>query len=119
MQKRKGKAAAADEAAALLLVQRLKDLVERVGVTVRDERLVREVGYHVRSGACRLHGQDVLLLDTGATVAERVEALLDFLSRRDLGGVYVEPELRRMVLGRNADDADRPDEPPEDEAKSA
>ena len=116
MQKRKGRAAHDDEAA-LLLVQRLKDLVERIGVTVRDERLVREVGYHVRSGACRLHGQDVLLLDTGATVAERIEALLDFLSQRDLGGVYVEPELRRMVLGRNSEDTERSDEG--DEAKSA
>ena len=116
MQKRKAKSAQDDEAA-LLLVQRLKDLVERVGVTVRDERLVREVGYHVRSGACRLHGQDVLLLDTGASVAERIEALLDFLSQRDLSGVYVEPELRRMVRGRDPEEADRSDEG--DEAQSA
>ena len=47
---------------------------EAYGVTVREERLVREVGYHVRSGACRLHGQDVLLLDSVASVSERIEA---------------------------------------------
>jgi hypothetical protein len=103
MQHRKSKATRDEEAASLLL-QRLKDLVERVGVTVREERLVREVGYHVRSGACRLHGQDVLLLDSAASAAERIEALLDFLSRRDLGDVYVEPELRRMVRGGDGDD---------------
>jgi len=103
MQKRKGKVQREDERA-LLLVQRLRELVERVGVTVREERLVREVGYHVRSGACRLHGQDVLLLDTGAAASDRVEALLDFLSQRDLSGVYIEPELRRMVLGHDNDD---------------
>ena len=108
MANRKNKATRDEEAASLLL-QRLKDLVERVGVTVRDERLVREVGYHVRSGGCVLHGQDVLLLDSAASVAERIEALLDFLSRRDLGGVYIEPELRRMVRGDEG----------EDEAKSA
>jgi hypothetical protein len=107
MQKRK--TAPREDERALLLLQRLKDLVERVGVTVREERLVREVGYHVRSGACRLHGQDVLLLDSGAALSDRVEALLDFLSRTDLDGVYVEPELRRLVLGRDG----------EDEAKSA
>jgi hypothetical protein len=107
MQKRK--TAARDDKPGLLLLQRLKDLVERVGVLVLEERLVREVGYHVRSGACRLHGQDVLLLDTDASLSDRVEALLDFLSRRDLDGVYVEPELRRLVLGRDT----------EDEAKSA
>jgi hypothetical protein len=102
MQKRK--TAPREDERALLLLQRLKDLVERVGVTVREERLVREVGYHVRSGACRLHGQDVLLLDSGASLSDRVEALLDFLSRRDLDGVYVEPELRRLVLGRDGED---------------
>lgn len=107
MQHRKGKVTRG-EAAASLLLQRLKDLVERVGVTVREERLVREVGYHVRSGACRLHGQDVLLLDTQASLAERIEALRDFLAQRDLGDVYVEPELRRMVLGRDADDGAQP-----------
>ena len=69
----------------------MKELAEKSGVSVREERLVREVGYHVRSGACRLHGQDVLLLDTGSSAAERIEALLDFLASRDLDGWQVLP----------------------------
>ena len=104
MQKRKAKSSRAD-AGAQLLLQRLKELAEKAGVTVREERLVREVGYHVHSGACRLHGQDVLLLDTGAAVAERIDALLDFFAGRDLEGVYVEPDLRRMIHGRAVDEA--------------
>ena len=104
MQKRKAKGAREDPGAQLLL-QRLKELAEKSGVAVREERLVREVGYHVRSGACRLHGQDVLLLDTGASSAERIEALLDFLAGRDLDGVFVEPDLRRLIQGRSVDEA--------------
>jgi hypothetical protein len=104
MQKRKAKSPREDPGAQLLL-QRLKELAEKSGVTVREERLVREVGYHVHSGACRLHGQDVLLLDTGASLTERIEALLDFLAGRDLDGVFVEPDLRRMIHGRPVDEA--------------
>jgi hypothetical protein len=99
MRKRKNKSAHEDPAAQLLL-QRLKELTERAGVSVREERLVREVGYHVRSGACRVDGQDVLLLDSGAAIAERIEATIDFLSERDLGDLFVEPDLRRMVQAR-------------------
>jgi len=104
MQKRKAKGHREDPASQLLL-QRLKELAEKSGVSVREERLVREVGYHVRSGACRLHGQDVLLLDTGASPAERIEALLEFLAERDLEGVFVEPDLRRLIHGRSVDEA--------------
>lgn len=104
MTKRKAKGTREDTGAQILL-QRLKELAEKSGVTVREERLVREVGYHVHSGACRLHGQDVLLLDTGASPAERIEALLDFLAVRDLDGVFVEPDLRRLIHGRSVDEA--------------
>jgi hypothetical protein len=104
MQKRKAKGHKEDPAQQLLL-QRLKELAEKTGVAVREERLVREVGYHVRSGACRLHGQDVLLLDTGASPAERIEALLEFLGGCDLEGVFVEPDLRRLIHGHSVDEA--------------
>jgi len=104
MQKRKAKGHKEDPAQQLLL-QRLKEVAEKTGVTVREERLVREVGYHVRSGACRLHGQDVLLLDTGASSAERIEALIEFLAACNLDGVFVEPDLRRLIHGRSVDEA--------------
>jgi predicted phosphoribosyltransferase len=103
MRKRKSKAAH-DDPAAQLLLQRLKELAERTGVAVREERLVREVGYHVHSGACRLEGQDVLLLDSGAPLGDRIEAALQFLSERDLDGVYLDPDLRRMLRGRGGSD---------------
>lgn len=105
MQKRKTKHARVDPEAQLLL-QRLKELAERAGVSVREERLVREVGYHVRSGACRVDGQDVLLLDSGAPINERIEAALDFLAELDLDGVFIEPDLRRMLQGRSRRPAD-------------
>jgi len=82
------------------LLERLKEIATASGLDVREERLLREVGYSVRSGVCRVSDQEVLLLDKNATPAERIEALCGLLSERDLDTVFIEPELRRAIGGR-------------------
>lgn len=82
------------------ILEALKDLATRVGLEVREERLLREVGYQVRSGSCRVREQNILFLDRDLPPASRLEVLVDELSRRDLGTVYVSPELRR-ILGKD------------------
>ena len=90
-----------------ILLDQLKDLASRIGAEVREERLVREVGYTVRSGLCVLNGQEVVLLDTHAEVSERIDALLDYLAGRDLDQVYIEPELRELISTRAHKEARR------------
>ena len=80
-----------------LLLDQLKDLTEKAGVEVREEKILRGAGYTARSGPCRVNGQDVVILDRAVSVNERVEFLLDFLGGRDLDSLYIEPELRRMI----------------------
>jgi hypothetical protein len=82
------------------VLEELKGLAARVGLEVREERLLREVGYQVRSGSCRVRGQNILFLDRDLPPAGRLEVLLEELSRRNLGEVYVSPELRR-ILGKD------------------
>jgi hypothetical protein len=89
----------ADEKKRLLLDQ-LKEIAAAIGIEIREERLVREVGYAVHSGPCRLHGRDVVLLDSGAEVAELIDAMLDYLAGRDLDAVYIEPQVRDMISRR-------------------
>jgi hypothetical protein len=83
------------------ILEELKGVAGRLGLEVREERLLREVGYQVRSGSCRVRDQNILFLDRDLPPANRMEVLLEELSRRDLGEVYVSPELRRM-LGKEA-----------------
>jgi hypothetical protein len=82
------------------VLEELKGLATRVGLEVREERLLREIGYQVRSGSCRVRGQNILFLDRDLPPAGRLEVLLEELSRHDLGEVYVSPELRR-ILGKD------------------
>ena len=82
------------------ILQELKDLAARVGLEVREEKLLREIGYQVRSGCCRVREKNLLFLDRELPPASRMEILLEELSRCDLGEVYVSPELRR-ILGKD------------------
>jgi hypothetical protein len=82
------------------LCEELKELARRLGVQVREETLLREVGYHVRSGLCRVRGEDVIFLDRSLQAAERVQVLADGLSGRDLETLYLSPAARRLLEGR-------------------
>jgi len=69
---------------------------------VREEKLLREVGYHVRGGGCRVHGQEMVFLDRDQPLSERVEVLLDELTRRKVTDDMLTPTLRRLLSGGSA-----------------
>ncbi len=83
------------------LCEELKEVARRLGVKVREETLLREVGYRVRSGACRVRGEDVIFLDRSVPPGERLEVLLDELGGREgLETHYLTPALRRLLERR-------------------
>jgi hypothetical protein len=83
------------------LCEELKEVAARLGVQVREEVLLREVGYRVRSGGCRVHGEDVIFLDRNLSVGERVQVLVDELAARNLEQVYLPPDVRRLLERRS------------------
>jgi len=85
-----------------VLCEELRELVEKLGIQVREELLLREVGYRVRSGLCRVRGADVVFLDRHLTPGERLEVLLEALEGRDLETHYVSPALRRLLERRGS-----------------
>jgi hypothetical protein len=84
------------------LCEELKALADKVGIRVREEILLREVGYRVRSGLCRVRGEDVVFLDRHLTPGERVDVLLGALEGRDLETHYVSPAIRRLLERRGS-----------------
>jgi hypothetical protein len=84
------------------LCEELKALADKLGVRVREEILLREVGYRVRSGLCRVRGEDVVFLDRHLTPGERVDVLLGALAGRDLETHYVSPAIRRLLERRGS-----------------
>lgn len=85
-----------------LLLEELKAVALNLGIRVREEKLLREVGYRVRSGACRLRESDMVLLDRGLPPSVQIEVLADVLAERAVDTVYLSPAARRLLEGRGA-----------------
>lgn len=97
--------------AALLL--ELENAVAAVGIRVRRERLMREVGYHARSGLCRVEGEEILFLDPDLSPDDELELLVTTLSGRELDAVEISPEARRLLVETRPEAVvDKPDRRP-------
>ena len=67
---------------------------------MREEVLLREVGYHVRSGGCRVRGEEVIFLDRNLSPSDRLQVLLDELGTKDFETHFLTPALRRLLERR-------------------
>jgi len=85
------------ESRLLGLVEELSEAAGRVGLEVRRERILREVGYRARGGACRLRDKDLVIIDREQPAAEQLEVLADALRAHDLEALYLSPAARRIV----------------------
>jgi hypothetical protein len=113
-----GKAPKSGGASAASLLEELKGAAARFGFEVREEKLLRDVGYRVRSGSCRLRDANLILLDRGLPAAAQIDVLVDQLCGRSLDDVYLSPAARRL-LERAAPPIVVAGEPPDSEAPPA
>ena len=79
------------------LIGELRDAVESLGIRVRRERLLREVGYHVKSGFCRLDGQEIFLVESDLALQVQIDLLVGALSERDLSGLSLSENIQRLM----------------------
>jgi hypothetical protein len=86
------------------LVDELAEAAVRTGLEVRRERLLREVGYRARGGACRLRQKDLVIIDPNQPPGEQLDVLIEALRSRDHEALYLSPAARRM-LQEGADSA--------------
>jgi len=62
---------------------RLQELIVRarsLNVQVRKEKLLREAGYRVHSGRCRVNGRDVIYIDRDVPINDQIEFLASALA---------------------------------------
>lgn len=75
----------------------LRAAAQAAGIRVREERLLREVGYHARSGLCRLRGEEVLLLDSDLPAELRIDLLSEALEGRPVDEGILSDEARAAL----------------------
>jgi len=64
-----------------LKLQQLIDAAKKMNLEVRAEKLMREAGYRVRSGRCRVNGQEMILIDRDLPLSEQIEFLAAELTK--------------------------------------
>jgi hypothetical protein len=90
------------EARVMRIVDELAEAAERVGLEVRREKILREIGYRTRGGACRLRERNLVIIDRDQPASEQLEVIAEALRSRDLESVYLSPAARRVVhVGEN------------------
>ena len=92
-QEKQGKRDAEEEG----LLSELKAAAQSLGIQVRHEKLLREVGYRVRSGSCRVRNTNMILLDRALPAAAQIDVLVDELAGYTLDDVYLSPAVRRLL----------------------
>ena len=79
------------------LLDELKQAASQLGFEVREEKLLREVGYRVRSGSCRVRDAQVILLDRGLSPSALIDVLVEELAGQPLDDIYLSPAARRLL----------------------
>jgi signal recognition particle subunit SEC65 len=90
------------EARMMGLVDELAQAAQQVGLEVRREKILREIGYRTRGGACRLREKNLVIIDRDQPASEQLEVIAEALRSRDLESVYLSPAARRVVLAGDA-----------------
>lgn len=78
------------------IYQELKDLAEKLDITVSEQNL-RKTGIHVKSGLCTVKGQKMFIMDKHETIHNKIEILAECLGGIPTEEIYIVPAIRDVI----------------------
>ena len=78
------------------ILSELKGLAEKIGIKV-TEQVLKSPGIHVRSGLCKVRGEDRFILDKKLNMTSKIDLLADCLCMQDTNGVFLIPQIRDLL----------------------
>jgi len=78
------------------LYQELKDLAERMHITVSEQNL-KASGIKVQSGLCRVKGQNMFIMDKHKSVHKKIRILAGQLATMSHEDMYIIPAVRELL----------------------
>jgi hypothetical protein len=79
-----------------LIYQGLKDLADRLGIVVSEQKLSTE-SFKVKSGLCKIKGQFIIILDKQMSLYKKSTILATCLSDMPIDSVFVIPAVREYL----------------------
>jgi len=80
-----------------LLIE-LEELACKLEIIIRDEALNLEESW-TSGGLCRIEGRYLLILNSRATVKEKIQVMIKALQPFDLSDMYLKPVIRNLLEG--------------------
>src|SRR4030042_1897033 len=82
------------------IIEQLEELIERFGVQIRHEDMKQdEDSGNLVGGLCLLKGEYVLIVNSKATIEDKIRALGMALKQFDHEKIYMLPVLRELLEG--------------------
>ena len=78
------------------IYQELKDLVEKLGITVSEQNL-RKTGISVKSGICKIKGKQIFIMDKHKSIHKKNVILTSFLKELPHENIYIVPAVRELI----------------------
>ena len=78
------------------LYQELIDLAERLNITVSEQNL-KTSGFKVKSGICKVRGQNMFVMDKHKSIREKIRILADHLADVSHEDIYIVPAVRELL----------------------
>ncbi len=78
------------------ILGQLEELAQSLGIEVRSELIKKESTFYP-GGLFRLKGEYCLILNTSATLRDKIQTMAKAVNRFDLSQVYVRPGLREFL----------------------
>ena len=78
------------------IYQELKDLAEKLAVTVSEQNL-RTDGIKVKSGLCTVNGKKVVIMDKHKSIHKKIKILAAQLANMPNEDIYLIPAIREMI----------------------
>lgn len=81
-----------------VILSYLEELAEKFEISVRDENINIEESSS-NGGLCRIEGKYILILNSRATAAEKIQVMIKALQQFDLSNMYIKPIIRALLEG--------------------
>jgi hypothetical protein len=78
------------------IYQELKDLAERLGITVSEQNF-RTTGIKVESGYCKVKGQNMFIMNKHKSIHKKINILASHLAEIPHEAVFIVPAIRELL----------------------
>lgn len=78
------------------LYEHLKEIADKLGISVVEQSF-KQVGVPIKSGHCRVKGEELFIMDRSLPLVKKNQVLTGFLSTLSHENIFMPPVVRELL----------------------